>query len=86
MKQLNQGGSGVGGGTELSLADVEKFKSLVEQSAKLSEIMNRNFTSISSLAEKINQIEGVSSQKITELNGLANALNQASQSIGDEKH
>ena len=85
LKQLNQSGSGKGVGTELSLADVEKFKLLVEQSAKLSEIMNRNFSSISVLAEKINQIEGVSSQKITELSGLANALNQASQSLGDEK-
>lgn len=85
LKQLNQGGSGFGSGTELSLADVEKFKMLVEQSAKLSEIMNRNFISISALAEKVNQIEGVSSQKIIELNGLANALNQASQSLGDEK-
>jgi hypothetical protein len=84
LKQLNQGGAGVGG-TELSLADVEKFKMLVEQSAKLSEIMKVNFTSISALAEKVNQIEGVSSQKIIELNGLANALNQASQSLGDEK-
>ena len=84
LKQLNQGGSGVGG-TELSLADVERFKMLVEQSAKLSEIMKVNFTSISALAEKVNQIEGVSSQKIIELNGLANALNQASQSLGDEK-
>jgi len=84
LKQLNQGGAGVGG-TELSLADVERFKMLVEQSAKLSEIMKVNFTSISALAEKVNQIEGVSSQKIVELNGLANALNQASQSLGDEK-
>jgi hypothetical protein len=85
LKQLNQNASGTGIGTELSLADVEKFKILIEQSAKLSEIMHRNFTSISSLAEKINQIEGVSSQKITELNSLANALNLASQSLGDEK-
>ena len=85
LKQLNQGRSENGVGTELSLADVEKFKLLVEQSAKLSEIMNRNFISISALAEKINQIEGVSSQKIVELNGLANAINQASQSLGDEK-
>lgn len=84
LKQLNQGGAGVGG-NELSLADVEKFKMLVEQSAKLSEIMNKNFASISVLADKVNQIEGVSSQKIIELNGLANALNQASQSLGDEK-
>lgn len=85
LRQLNQGGSGIGGGTELSLADVEKFKLLVEQSAKLSEIMNKNFTSISVLAEKINQIEGVSSQKISELSTLANSINQASHSLGDEK-
>jgi hypothetical protein len=85
LKQLDQSGSGFGNGSELSLADVEKFKLLVEQSAKLSEIMNRNFTSISALADKINQIEGVSSQKITELSALANALNQASHSLGDEK-
>jgi hypothetical protein len=84
LRQLNQGNSGVGG-SELSLADVEKFKLLVEQSAKLSEIMNKNFTSISVLAEKINQIEGVSSQKISELNTLANSINQASHSLGDEK-
>lgn len=85
LKQLNSSGSGLGNGTELSLADVEKFKLLVEQSAKLSEIMNRNFTSISSLSEKINQLEGLSSQKLIELSTLANAINQASHSLADEK-
>jgi hypothetical protein len=85
LRQLNSSSVGIGKGTELSLADVEKFKLLVEQSAKLSEIMNRNFTSISALSEKINQIENISSQKITELSALANALNQASNSLGDEK-
>ena len=84
LRQLNQGNTGAGS-TELSLADVEKFKLLVEQSAKLSEIMNKNFMSISTLAEKINQIEGVSTQKISELSTLANSINQASHSLGDEK-
>ena len=84
LKQLSSDNSGVRS-TELSLAEVEKFKMLVEQSAKLSEIMNRNFVSISELASKVSQIESVSSQKIVELSGLANALNQASQSLGDEK-
>lgn len=84
LRQLNQGNLGVGS-TELSLSDVEKFKLLVEQSAKLSEIMNKNFMSISTLADKINQIEGVSSQKISELSALANSINQASSSLGDEK-
>lgn len=85
LRQLNSSSTGIGKGTELSLADVEKFKLLVEQSAKLSEIMNRNFSSISALAEKINQIESVSSQKIAELSTLVNALNQASHALGDEK-
>lgn len=85
LKQLNSSNDGALKGTELSIADVEKFKSLVEQSAKLSEIMNRNFASIASLTEKINHIDGISSQKITELSTLANALNQASHSLGDDK-
>ncbi len=85
LKQLNSPGFNPVNGTELSLADVEKYKLLVEQSAKLSEIMHRNFSSINALAEKINQLDSVSSQKITELSALANALNQASQSLGDEK-
>lgn len=85
LKQLNSPGLNQINGTELSLADVEKFKLLVEQSAKLSEIMHRNFSSINALTEKINQIDSISSQKITELSALADALNQASQSLGNEK-
>lgn len=85
MKQLNQGVAGVGTSQNLSLADLEKYKLLVEHSAKLSEIMNKNFSSIAMLAEKINQIDGVSSQKIQELSALANAMNQASNSLSDEK-
>ena len=81
LKQLNSGGSGVGG-TELSLADVEKFKLLVEQSAKLSEIMNKNFTSISVLADKVNQIESVSSQKIVELSGLGKCIKSSFAILG----
>lgn len=85
LKQLDSSNNALGKGTELSLAEIEKFKVLVEQSAKLSEIMNRNFVSITALSEKINQIESISSQKINELSALANALNQASHSLGDEK-
>ena len=85
LRQLDSSNLGLGKGTELSLADIEKFKVLVEQSAKLSEIMNRNFVSITALSEKVNQIDSISSQKINELSALANALNQASHSLGDEK-
>ncbi len=89
LKQLNQTGAGLGTGlsygTELSLAEVEKIRTLIEQSAKLSEIMKVNFNAISTLSDKINQIEGISSQKITELSALANSINQASHSLSDEK-
>lgn len=86
MKQLNQfaGGNNTGA-TNLSLADLEKYKLLIEHSAKLSEIMHKNFASISMLAEKINQIDTVSSQKIQELSTLANSIQQASNSLSDEK-
>lgn len=85
LKQLSQPSTGIASGAELSLAEVEKIKILVEQSAKLSEIMKINFNAISALSDKINQIEGISSQKITELNTLANSINQASHSLSDEK-
>lgn len=86
MKQLNQvtGGNNTGA-SNLSLTDLEKYKLLVEHSAKLSEIMHKNFTSISVLAEKINQIDAISSQKIQELSALANSVQQASNSLSDEK-
>lgn len=86
MKQLNQftGGNNTSV-PNISLADLEKYKLLVEHSAKLSEIMHKNFASISMLAEKINQIDAVSSQKIQELNTLASSIQQASNSLSDEK-
>lgn len=85
MKQLSQGTIGTGRGTEMSVQDMEKFKSLLEQSARLSEIMHRNFTSISALAEKVNQLDSISNEKIQQLNTLANSLNQAANSLSDEK-
>jgi methyl-accepting chemotaxis protein len=85
MKQLSQGVGGAGRGTEMSLQDMENFKSLLEQSARLSEIMHKNFSSISVLAEKVNQLDSVSTEKIQQLSALANSLNQAANSLGDDK-
>jgi hypothetical protein len=85
MKQLNQFAGGNPSSQNLSLADLEKYKLLIEHSAKLSEIMQKNFASLTMLAEKINQIDAVSSQKIQELSALANSIQQASNSLSDEK-
>ena len=85
MKQISKDTAGAGRGTEMSLQDMEKFRALLEQSARLSEIMHKNFSSISVLAEKVNQLDSVSADKIQQLNALANSLNQAANSLGDEK-
>lgn len=84
MKQITGGGAGTMQGN-LSLEDMEKIKSVLEHSARLSEIMHKNFASMSVLVEKVNQIDNISSDKLLQLSALANSLNQAASSLGDDK-
>jgi hypothetical protein len=83
MKQFNQ--SGIGGGTTVSLQDAEKYKAIVNESARLSEIVHKNFTAVSAMMEKVNSVQQISSDKIQQLNTLANSITQASSSLSDEK-
>lgn len=85
MRQLSKDTAGTGRASEMSLQDIEKFRALLEQSARLSEIMHKNFASISVLAEKVNQLDSISAEKIQSLNALANSLNQAANSLSDDK-
>lgn len=82
IKQFNQ--SGMGSGT-LSVQDLEKYKSIVDESTKLSEVARKNFTAISEMMEKMNSMQQISADKITQLNVLANSITQASTSLSDEK-
>jgi hypothetical protein len=83
IKQFNQ--SGIGGGTTVSLQDAEKYKAIVNESARLSEIVHKNFTAVSAMMEKVNSVQQISSDKIQQLNALANSITQASSSLSDEK-
>lgn len=83
MKQFNQ--SGIGAGTTVSLQDAEKYKAIVNESARLSEIIHKNFTAVSAMMEKVNSVQQISSDKIQQLNTLANSITQASSSLSDEK-
>jgi hypothetical protein len=78
-------GSGPGRGTEMTLNDLESYKNVLEQTARLSELVQRNFTTIHSVLEKINSIQGITPEKIAQLKDLANSITQASNSLGDEK-
>jgi hypothetical protein len=84
LKQMSSG-SGPGRGTEMTLNDLESYKNVLEQTARLSELVQRNFTTIHSVLEKINSIQGITPEKIAQLKDLANSITQASNSLGDEK-
>lgn len=83
IKQFNQ--SGLGGGTAVSLQDAEKYKAIVNDSARLSEIIHKNFTAVSAMMEKVNSVQQISTDKIQQLNTLANSITQASSSLTDER-
>ena len=83
IKQFNQ--SGMGGSAAVSVQDLEKYKALVTESARLSEIMHKNFASVSAMMEKVNSLQHITTEKIQQLNTLANSITQASSSLTDEK-
>ncbi|MBT8379422.1 MAG: hypothetical protein KJN64_09340 [Ignavibacteria bacterium] len=83
LKQVNQ--SGLGSTAQMSATDVEKYRSLVEDSAKLSEVMRKNYSAVSEMMEKINSMQQISSDKIQQLSALANSVSQASNSLTDER-
>ena len=83
MKQFNQ--TGLGGGTAVSMHDVEKFKTIVDESSKLSEVVRKNFVAVGEMMEKINSMQQISSDKIQQLSALANSISQVSTSLTDER-
>jgi hypothetical protein len=82
IKQL---GNQAGFGKEVSLQDLEKYKSLLEQSYKLSEVIAKNFNTVNEMMAKISQAQSISGEKIEQLKSLATAITQASNSLSDEK-
>ena len=70
----------------VSIQDLEKYKAIVNESARLSEIVHKNFTAVTAMMEKVNSVQQISSDKIQQLNTLANSITQASSSLTDEKN
>jgi ABC-type transporter Mla subunit MlaD len=69
----------------MSGTDVEKYRSLVEESAKLSDVVRKNYAAVGEMMEKINSMQQISSDKIQQLSTLANSVAQASNSLTDER-
>ncbi len=85
LRQINQTTIAGTGGAQMTVEEMERYKSLVEHTAKLSDVMVKNFTSLQSIMDKINSSQHLSSEKIKELNTLAASITQASQSLTDER-
>jgi hypothetical protein len=83
MKQLNQGE--LGGRDAMSVEQMAQYKDVVEHVAKLSSLMQKNFSSIQQILDKINSSQHISKEKLQELSNLANSITQASNSLNDEK-
>jgi len=83
IKQFNQSGIGTGG--NVTVQDLEKYKAVVTESARMSEIIHKNFAAVSNIMEKVNSMQQISAEKIQQLNVLANSITQASSSLSDEK-
>jgi len=84
IKQFNQSGIGGGGGA-VTVQDMEKYKAVVTESARMSEIIHKNFAAVTVMMEKVNSLQQISSDKIQQLSALANSITQASTSLTDEK-
>ena len=83
MKQLNQGE--LSGRDAMSVEQMAQYKDVVEHVAKLSSLMQKNFSSIQQILDKINSSQHISKEKLQELSNLANSITQASNSLNEEK-
>jgi hypothetical protein len=83
IKQFSSAGMGSGG--NVSVQDMEKYKAVVTESARMSEIIHKNFAAVSVIMEKVNSMQQISADKIQQLNVLANSITQASSSLSDER-
>jgi len=85
MKGLNKGGMLGSGGEKVSVEDMQRFKSVMDETSRLSDVILKNFSSAREMMEKISQMEQIGSDKIQQLNVLANSITQASSSLTDER-
>ncbi|OGU27252.1 MAG: hypothetical protein A2057_16430 [Ignavibacteria bacterium GWA2_35_9] len=85
LKQLGSGPGSATRGADITLKDLENYKSVLEQTVQLSELIQNNFNAIRITLEKINTTQHISQEKIAQLKDLANSIIQASNSLSNEK-
>ena len=70
---------------EISIQDLERYKTVLQQTSTLSESMVKNFNAVSVILQKINESQSITSEKIDKLNQLTQSISNAAKSLSDEK-
>jgi hypothetical protein len=83
IKQLNSNGHHAV--PELSRTDIDNYKELMDYTSRLSEVIQKNFSSVYALMERINNMENLSPEKLEQMKNLANSISQASSSLSDDR-
>lgn len=84
IRQLNS--SGIGStGAKLTEEDAIRYKKILEDSSKMSELIHKNFSEVNVMMEKFSTMQHISTEKIQQLQALANSISNASTSLSDEK-
>ena len=70
---------------DISIEDLERYKTVLQQTSSLSEGMVKNFNAVSVILQKINESQSITSEKIDKLNQLTQSISTAAKSLSDEK-
>ncbi len=70
---------------EISLQDLEHYKTVLQQTSQLSENMLKNFNGVNVILQKINESQSISTEKIDKLNQLTQSISTAAKSLSDDK-
>lgn len=84
IRQFNQSGIS-GGGGKLTEEDAMRYRKVLEDSSKMSELIHKNFSEVNAMMEKFGTMQHISTEKIQQLQTLANSVSQASASLSNEK-
>lgn len=85
VKQITQQQGSLINSNEISLKDLEAYKTTLEHSYQLSTAILKNFTGVHNILQEINKINSFDHASIEKLNILAQSITQASKSLSDEK-
>jgi hypothetical protein len=84
IRQFNQSGIG-GSGSKLTEEDAIRYKKVLEDSSRMSELIHKNFSEVNAMMDKFNSMQHISTEKIQQLQTLATSMAQASASLSDDK-